>query len=197
MPNETEHLSLNLERFIPYRLSVLTNRVSSAIADEYSERFGLTIPEWRVMAVLGGTPGLSARDVAERTAMDKVQVSRAVARLLRAKRIERAADGNDGRVTRLELSPAGHGIYEQIVPLALHLEAKFLSALSLAERRTFDGLIEKLLGQVGRLKAGPSRRSDLTPPAARPGAADSIPAVRAPRRRASLPAQSAQRPPPR
>lgn len=152
MPNEADELSLDLERFIPYRLSVLSNRVSSAIADEYSERFGLTIPEWRVMAVLGGTPELSAREVAERTAMDKVQVSRAVARLLRAKRIERATDGKDGRVTRLKLSPAGHSIYDKIVPLALHLEAEFLSALSVNERRTFNGLIEKLLSQVGRIR---------------------------------------------
>src|SRR5215831_6645102 len=92
---------LDLEHFVPYRLSVLSNRVSSAIARQYSDRFGLSIPEWRVMAVLGGTPGLSAREVAERTAMDKVQVSRAVARLLRAKRIQRAPDNRDRRVTRL------------------------------------------------------------------------------------------------
>ena len=74
---------LDLDHFVPYRLSVLSNRVSDAIARHYSERFGLSIPEWRVMAVLGQTPGLSARDVAARTAMDKVQVSRAVACLLR------------------------------------------------------------------------------------------------------------------
>ena len=67
---------------MPYRLSVLTNRVSNAIARHYSERFSLSIPEWRVIAVLGQTPGLSAREVAERTAMDKVQVSRAVQSLL-------------------------------------------------------------------------------------------------------------------
>ena len=73
---------LYLDAFTPYRLSVLTNRISSAIARHYSERFDLSIPEWRVMAVLGETPGLSARQVAERTAMDKVQVSRAVQSLL-------------------------------------------------------------------------------------------------------------------
>ena len=76
---------LDLDRFLPYRLSVLSNRVSSAIARQYSDRFGLSIPEWRVMAVLGGSPGLSARDVAERTAMDKVQVSRALESLVRAR----------------------------------------------------------------------------------------------------------------
>ena len=136
---------------MPYRLSVLSNRVSSAIANEYSERFGLTIPEWRVMAVLGGTPGLSAREVAERTAMDKVQVSRAVARLLRARRIQKAADDRDGRVTRLSLSSRGREIYDEIVPLALRLEGQFLSALSPAERADLDKLMTKLAAHVKRI----------------------------------------------
>lgn len=141
---------LDLDSFMPYRLSVLSNRVSSAIADEYSERLGLTIPEWRIMAVLGGTAGLSAREVAERTAMDKVQVSRAVARLLSARRIQKEADGEDGRVTRLSLSARGRAIYDEIVPLALHLEELFLSALTPAERKTFDALMTKL-GRQARL----------------------------------------------
>src|SRR3546814_1367690 len=74
--------TLELERFLPYRLSVLSNRVSQKIADTYAERFGLAVTEWRVIAVLGRYPDLSAGAVAERTAMDKVAVSRAVARLL-------------------------------------------------------------------------------------------------------------------
>src|SRR3981189_1339301 len=98
MPNSTR---LDLDRFMPYRLSVLTNRVSSAIARHYSQRFSLSIPEWRVMAVLGQTPGLSAREVAERTAMDKVQVSRAVQSLLAARRLTKLAHARDGRVAHL------------------------------------------------------------------------------------------------
>jgi len=144
-------MRLDLDHFMPYRLSVLSNRVSSAIANEYSERFGLTIPEWRVMAVLGGTPGLSAREVAERTAMDKVQVSRAVARLLHGKRIQRAPDHRDGRVTRLSLTSRGRAIYDEIVPLALRLEEQFLSALSSAERKSFDDLMTKLAARATRI----------------------------------------------
>src|SRR3954469_13741602 len=83
------HAQLDLEHFLPYRLSVLSNRISSAIAREYSQRFGLGVTEWRVMAVLGRYPGLSANQVATRTAMDKVAVSRAVARLLDAGRLLR------------------------------------------------------------------------------------------------------------
>ena len=77
-----EHAELDLDRFLPYRLSVLSNRISQAIARLYQARFGFGITEWRVIAVLGRYPELSANAVAERTAMDKVAVSRAVAHLL-------------------------------------------------------------------------------------------------------------------
>ena len=137
-------MRLDLDRFLPYRLSVLSNRVSSAIAKIYSERFKLTIPEWRVMAVLGGTSGLSARDLAERTAMDKVQVSRAVDTLVRARRVGRSADADDGRIQRLALTAKGRAIYDEVVPLALHLEEVFLSALSPTERGQLDALMAKL-----------------------------------------------------
>jgi len=136
--------TLDLEHFLPYRLSVLTNRVSDAIAREYSNRFGLSIPEWRVMAVLGGTPDLSARDVAERTAMDKVQVSRAVESLVRARRVARTVDAEDGRISRLALTAKGRAIYDEVVPLALHLEEVFLSALKPEERRQLETLMAKL-----------------------------------------------------
>ncbi len=135
---------LDLDRFMPYRLSVLTNRVSSAIARHYSERFNLSIPEWRVIAVLGQSPGLSARQVAMRTAMDKVQVSRAVASLLAAKRVTRQAHASDGRIAHLALSAKGRAIYDEIVPLALGLEQRFLSVLSRDERRQLDQLMSKL-----------------------------------------------------
>jgi DNA-binding MarR family transcriptional regulator len=145
---------LDLDRFLPYRLSVLSNRVSGAIARQYSDRFGLSIPEWRVMAVLGGTQGLSARDVAERTAMDKVQVSRALESLVRARRVARSADTADGRIQRLALTPRGRAIYDEVVPLALHLEEVFLSALKPDERRQFDALMTKLARQAHLLGAG-------------------------------------------
>jgi len=144
---------LDLEQFLPYRLSVLTNRVSNAIARQYSERFGLSIPEWRVMAVLGGTPGLSASEVASRTEMDKVQVSRAVAGLMRNKRLQRETDAADGRITHLSLTPRGKAIYQQIAPLALHLEELFLDALTPEERIALDRLMTKLARQSKLLGA--------------------------------------------
>ena len=142
---------LELERFLPYRLSVLTNRVSGAIAREYSARFGLNIPEWRVMAVLGEAAGLSAGEVAARTAMDKVQVSRAVASLVALKRVQRRSDLGDGRVARLSLTEKGRAVYDEIVPLALSLEDVLLQALTLEERASLDRVLTKLGRQAGLL----------------------------------------------
>jgi DNA-binding MarR family transcriptional regulator len=151
MQNDLKSAELHLEDFLPYRLSVLTNRVSGAIARLYSERFDLTVPEWRVMAVLGGAPNLSAREVAQKTAMDKVQVSRAVAGLIDARRVQSQPDAQDRRITRLSLTARGQAIYDEIVPLALHLEAVLLSALSPEEKSQLDDLLDKLSRRVGGL----------------------------------------------
>ena len=135
---------LELEHFLPYRLSVLSNRASSAIAREYSARFDLGITEWRVMAVLGRYPGLSANQVAQRTAMDKVAVSRAVARMLDNGRLLREVDDDDRRRSVLRLSAAGQAIYEQIVPLALGYEKLILAGMSRSERELLFRLLDRL-----------------------------------------------------
>ena len=136
--------ALELERFLPYRLSVLSNRISDAIAREYSQRFALGVTEWRVMAVLGRWPGLSASDVARRTAMDKVAVSRAVARLLEAGRLSREAHGDDRRRSVLRLSPAGQAIHDEVVPQALDFERRVLEGVDPAERALLFRLLDRL-----------------------------------------------------
>lgn len=138
------HRRLDLEQFLPYRLSVLTNRISRGLADIYSERFGISVTEWRVIAVLGRYPGLSANGVAERTAMDKVAVSRAVARLLERGLIEREMHDADRRRSVLELSEAGHAVFDVVVPLALEYERDVLAPLDGDERAQLARLMAKL-----------------------------------------------------
>jgi DNA-binding MarR family transcriptional regulator len=144
MPRRT----LELDRFLPYRLSVLSNTVSSAIAGAYQQRFGLTIPEWRVIAVLAINPGLSAAEVAQRTAMDKVAVSRAVSSLLRHRRIARQIARADRRRSLLKLAPAGERVYAQVVPFALAYERALIHPLTPRERATLDRAIRILLGRA-------------------------------------------------
>lgn len=135
---------LILERFLPYRLSVITNRISDALSRHYATRFGIGIPEWRVIANLGRHPGVSANEVAERTAMDKVTVSRAVAALERKGLLERARDDADKRRSRLVLSEKGQKVYAEIAPLALGFERDLLTVLSPEEYAQLDCIIEKL-----------------------------------------------------
>jgi len=142
------HQKLHLEKFLPYRLSVLSNTVSSAIAAAYFANFGLSIPEWRVMAILAANPGLSAAEVTARTAMDKVAVSRAVASLLKQKRIARQTARADRRRSLLKLAPAGQRVYGQVVPFALAYERELIAPLSGRERATLDRAIRILLGRA-------------------------------------------------
>ena len=136
--------ALELERFLPYRQSVLSNRISDAIAREYSQRFALGVTEWRVMAVLGRYPGLSASQVAQRTAMDKVAVSRAVARLLEAGRLSRSADSDDRRRSLLRLSVAGQAIHDEVVPQAIEFEHRLLDGIGSEERASLFRLLDRL-----------------------------------------------------
>ena len=143
-PSATGHAHLELKHFLPYRLSVLSNRISSAIAREYSQRFGLGVTEWRVMAVLGRNRGLSANQVAQRTAMDKVAVSRAVASLIAAGRLLREFDDNDRRRSVLRLSDAGYAVYDQVAPLALAFEKHVLDGMPGDERDLLFRLLDRL-----------------------------------------------------
>ena len=152
--------TLELDRFLPYRLSVLSNIVSTAISGAYEERFGLTIPEWRVIAVLAMTPGLSAAEVAQRTAMDKVAVSRAVASLLRARRVVRQTARADRRRSLLRLSAAGRKVYAQVVPVALDYERDLLAPLSRKDREVVDRAIRILLGRATEI--GPAHVTHRT-----------------------------------
>jgi len=136
---------LVLEDFLPYRLSILSNRVSRAIAARYAKTFDLTIPEWRIIAVLGRRPGLTAKEIAEATEMDKVAVSRAVARLVNAKRVQARADADDARRQILALTAQGESVHARIAPIALAAEERLLRALDARERRELNALLDRLL----------------------------------------------------
>lgn len=136
---------LVLEHFLPYRLSILSNRVSRAIAARYAETFDLTIPEWRVIAVLGRRPGLTATEICEATDMDKVAISRAVARLMKKRRVSAATDRGDARRQILSLTAAGAAVHAQIAPVALECERRLVESLNAKDKAYLDALIDRLL----------------------------------------------------
>ena len=138
---------LELERFLPYRLSVLSNTISAAIAAEYERRFGLSVTEWRVLAVLGRYADLSAVEVAERTAMDKVAVSRAVNSLLKSGRIRRSVHDDDKRRSVLSLSAKGRRVYDEVAPMALRYERELLAVLDVEERAWLERILAKFVDE--------------------------------------------------
>ena len=139
---------LKLENFMPYRLSVLSNTVSTTVARAYDKRFKVSIPEWRVIAILGRFPGLSAVEVAERTMLDKVAVSRAVTKLIKKGRIDREFADADRRRSILNLSEEGRKLHDEIAELALNFERDLLEGLSPDELTQLNGLMERLLARA-------------------------------------------------
>ena len=139
---------LRLEDFLPYRLAVLSNTVSTTVARAYDKRFSVSIPEWRVIAVLGRFPGLSAVEVAGRTLMDKVAVSRAVTKLIKNGRIDREFADSDKRRSILNLSEDGKKLHDEIAQLALQFERDLLHGFSEEEMDNLNSVMERLLARA-------------------------------------------------
>lgn len=142
-----------LADFLPYLLSVSSNAVSDCIAGEYRARFGLKIPEWRVMAVLGDAGAKTQRDLVGATRMDKVAVNRACKVLEERGLAARSPNARDGRSHHLELTAAGLAMHCEIMPLALEMEAKVFTSFSAAERAQFKQLLARLSAQVEALES--------------------------------------------
>ena len=133
-----------LEDFLPYRLSVAASRVSRLMARQYSAAYGLSIPEWRVLSMVGRFGTLSPSMVGERTAMDKVKVSRATASRVSRGMLSQTQDPNDGRGRLLRLTRKGTSVYQGLVPLARELEHKLAEAMSRTEWAALLKALDKL-----------------------------------------------------
>lgn len=142
---------LILEDFLPYRLSITSHTVSTTVARMYEKRFGVSIPEWRVIAILGRYPGLSAVEVAERTLMDKVAVSRAVTKLIKNGRIDREFADADRRRSILNLSEKGWEVHNEIAPLALDFERELVEDIDEEDFKVFNRILEQLLEKARQI----------------------------------------------
>lgn len=125
----TKARTLRLQHYLPYRLSVAANAVSRVIQLAYEEKFGLTIPQWRLIAVLADEGSLTQQELCGRTIMDKVTVTRAAQGLLRRRLIKRLPNSADGRSHRLMLTKGGEALHAEVAPLALEYETKLLAGL--------------------------------------------------------------------
>ena len=144
--------ALELEKFLPYRLSILTQLVSESLHDLYAGPYALSVTQWRVMAALGRFAPLTASDVGKRIVMDKVAVSRAVSGLMKRGLVERATDKADRRRASLRLSARGRAMHARIVPMALGYEARLYEALNADERQIFNTLSDRLFARAEALR---------------------------------------------
>jgi DNA-binding MarR family transcriptional regulator len=135
---------LELQGYLPYRLAVTYNLVSRAFANQCRETTGLSIPEWRVLAVLGLQTSLTSQDVVQRTAMDKAKVSRAVSSLVDKGLVLRDGDPYDHRLNRLSMTPAGEEVYRAVVPMARSLEKRLTDQLSDDDMTLFNTMLDRL-----------------------------------------------------
>jgi DNA-binding MarR family transcriptional regulator len=136
---------LDLFKFVPFQLNRLAAEVSSALSAEYAARYGLDIPEWRVLATLGFRhDACSAQYIAQCTRTHKSTISRAVTSLMKRQIVERVENADDRREFRLRLTRKGATLYEELIPRLLRREQEILSCLSAQERRDFARLLGKI-----------------------------------------------------
>jgi len=141
---------LKLAEYLPYRLSVASNEVSRLIAESYEDRFGLKIPEWRVLAVLAEFDAHTQAEIVAKTAMDKVTVSRAVAGLVSRDLVRRSINEADGRSQIVALTKAGKRLFDDISPLARDYEARLLDGFSPREIDSLKTLLQRIEARARR-----------------------------------------------
>lgn len=136
--------TLRLDDFLPYRLSIASLTVSRIIATGYATKFDLSIPEWRLIAVLHEDESATQQELVGRTLMDKVAVSRAAQSLEERGLIRRTSNAEDGRALRARLTSAGQSLFSAIAPTALEYERKLLANFTKTEIRQLESMLLRL-----------------------------------------------------
>jgi len=147
----SEAAAFDLASFFPYRVRLFDRSVSASLTPVYASLFGLSVSEWRTMAVLGSHGTLSASEIVQLSGMDKVNVSRAIQGLRKTGLLRRDIDGDDRRRALLRLTERGTEAFRTLVPLVLQREAELLKGLSAQERATLFKLMDKVRSNAERL----------------------------------------------
>ena len=151
----TASRTLRLAEHLPYRLSVAAAAVSALVAKAYEERFGLPIPQWRLIAILMEHKSLTQQQLVPLSTMDKQTISRAARSLQARGLIGRATSRQDRRAYRLRVTASGRRLYRAVVPLALAYERRLLANLSAQQIST----LRRQLRQLEQAAAAAAKRS--------------------------------------
>lgn len=150
-PRVGDRAPLRLERFLPYQLNVVSSLVSQALSRVYTRRYGIGVPEWRVLVTLGQYGVMTAKAIGAHTHMHKTKVSRAVAQLESRKIVTRRANRADLREAFLSLTPAGRAVYEEAAPIALEFTNRLSEVVAPADRAAFDRAVRQLTERSAKL----------------------------------------------
>ncbi len=153
-------INLELENFLPYRISILANQISHGVAKLYQNKYKLKILQWRVIAVLSRYPNISANQVSHYTVMDKVAVSRAVSQLLTKKLVMRQLAKNDRRKSVLCLTEIGIETYQNIAPQALNYQDMLCNCLNQDDLNNLDMIFTKLSSHLKKMNTNNSKTFD-------------------------------------
>lgn len=139
-----ETATMELDEFLPYRLAVLAEEVSRSFSQIYAARFGISVAEWRVVALMGQRAPVTAKLIVEHSTMHKTKVSRAVAALEKRGYLERDPNPDDMRESFLKLTPSGQRMYSDLVPQAQAFNAMLQDTLTADQKEAFDVIVAKL-----------------------------------------------------
>jgi DNA-binding MarR family transcriptional regulator len=156
----TSEAPLKLEEFLPYRLNVLASLSSQALSRIYAERYGIGVPEWRVLVTLGEFEAMTGKEIGAHSHMHKTKVSRAVAELERRKLLTRQMNREDMRESILSLTPAGRAIYKEVAPHALDFARRLAGAIEPRDLAAFERAVESLIERSRVLAAETSQSSN-------------------------------------
>jgi DNA-binding MarR family transcriptional regulator len=145
--------ALRLDQFLPYRLNVCANMVSTALSAIYAGRYKIGVPEWRVLVTLGEFGLMTAKAIGVHSHMHKTKVSRAVAMLERRKLVARRVNRDDLREAFLSLTPAGRDIYNDLAPSALEFARQLMETIEPADRAALLRALTKLTERSTQIAA--------------------------------------------
>jgi DNA-binding MarR family transcriptional regulator len=156
----SEHAPLKLEQFLPYQLNVVANLVSLALSRVYARRYGIGVPEWRVLVTLGQYGVMTAKAIGAHAHMHKTKVSRAVALLEKRKLLARRANRDDMREAFLSLTAAGRAMYEELAPHAIDFARRLTEILPPPDREAFNRALKQLTARSAQLVAEVGQQSE-------------------------------------
>ena len=155
-----EDAPLKLEQFLPYQLNVVSSLVSLALSRVYAQRYGIGVPEWRVLVTLGQFEAMTAKQIGAHTHMHKTKVSRAVALMEKRRLLARRANRDDMREAFLSLTAAGQTMYEEVAPHALDFTRRLTEILTPGDREAFNRALKQLTARSSQLVAEAGERQE-------------------------------------